>query len=317
MKELLVSEIPPFRNLRIQVEVTTHCNVQCKMCVRPQMIKQVGARHLDWDVFVKVVEQAPPGSRFCLQGTGEPFLHPRFYDMIALCKQRGFYVETYTNGLCFEPSRVVESKLDFLVQSLLGGDGPGNDARMKGGDFSTVLTNLEALNECKRERNAERPKLGFNYCVMRDNVDEMIEVVALAARLNVVYIEFNPVGDNSELLASHSEIQRVRPAVDEAAKAAGIRIQLYDFQPGTHPRYLTCSWPWTGYYITVDGRVGPCCTRPHLASAWIPGHVNEIENMQALWESKAYQAFRRALATHRKESVPQMCKECVEYEVDE
>jgi hypothetical protein len=35
MNEPLASQIPPFRNLRVQVEVITHCNVQYRICVRP------------------------------------------------------------------------------------------------------------------------------------------------------------------------------------------------------------------------------------------------------------------------------------------
>ncbi|HPM78611.1 MAG TPA: hypothetical protein PK961_16090 [bacterium] len=59
------------------------------------------------------------------------------------------------------------------------------------------------------------------------------------------------------------------------------------------------------------------CVRPHPASTWGPGRVHEIESRQAMWESKAYRAFRRALNTRRYETAPQMCQECVEYEVEE
>ncbi len=299
------------------MEVTTHCNVQCKMCIRPQMIAKTGSHHLDWEVFQRVVAQAPEGARFCLQGTGEPFIHKRFYDMVRVCKDRGFYVETYTNGLLYDPKQVMDSGLDFLMISVLGAGVEKSDERIERGDFAKVLRKMGELRDMKNGIGKEAPKFGFNVCVMNENIDELPAVLELARKYGVSYVQFTPVGDNPDLLASSSEIERVRPAIEKAAQDAGIRIQLYDLKPGLHERFKTCVWPWAGYYVMVNGMIGPCCTRPHLPSAWLPGRAGEIADMRALWESTPYQDFRKALAARTKDSVPAMCRQCVEYLVEQ
>lgn len=285
------------------------------MCIRPQMIKKAGTRHLEWDIFEKVVAQAPPGAKFCLQGTGEPFIHKRFYDMVRLCKERGFYVETYTNGLLYDPEELFRSGLDFLMVSVLGATVKTNDERIKRGHFAKVLEKLVKLRHLKKEAETRLPKLGFNVCVMNENIDELVDVVGLAAKYGVEYVQYTPVGDNPELLAPASEVECVRPAIEQAADEAGIQIQLYDFKPGLNERYKTCAWPWVGYYIMVDGRIGPCCTRPHLDCAWLPGKAGEIDSMEKLWYGEQYQEFRKALGTRDKKAVPAMCQGCVEYDV--
>jgi MoaA/NifB/PqqE/SkfB family radical SAM enzyme len=308
--------MPAFSGLRVQVEVTTHCNVQCKMCIRPRMIKKIGAKHLPWPVFEKLVSQAPPNANFCLQGTGEPFLHPDFYRMTKACKKRGFYVETFTNGLVFDPEKVIDSGIDNLVVSLLGSDRANHDKRMRGGDFVRVIKNIEQLQKLKSDRNTQRPKLAFNVCVMNENLDEMSGVIDLAEKLGVETVMFTPVGDNPNLLPKFASWEKVRAKITEKIAQKSIRANFYDLPLGLNERFKSCTWPWGGYYVTVAGKIGPCCTRPHLKSAWLPGDVEKIDDMAALWHSRPYQEFRQALSTQKKETVPDMCRECVEYNVE-
>ena len=109
-------------------------------------------------------------------------------------------------------------------------------------------------------------------------------------------------------------MDRLLPGLVELGGGLGVKVQTYSLRAGRNPRYRTCRWPWNGYYVTVDGLVAPCCTRPHLKSAWIAGDIRQNLDVRMAWTDKEWERFREALATREGDQVPEMCRECVEYD---
>ncbi len=86
-----------------QIEVTTHCTFSCFYCAGRNMAQ----RHMDWPVFEKILAGIPSGLHVVsLQGEGEPTLHPRFWDMTAGVRARGFVPTTITNGYEIDVARM-------------------------------------------------------------------------------------------------------------------------------------------------------------------------------------------------------------------
>jgi hypothetical protein len=72
--------------------------------------------------------------------------------------------------------------------------------------------------------------------------------------------------------------------------------------PGT-PGRKRCSWPWTGAYISYEGRAMPCC----MVST--PDRIN-FGNMAErgvgpIWDSEEFRAFRAGLDS---DDPPDLCK---------
>lgn len=57
------------------------------MC--PREVMDIELEHMDWDKFTTVIDQLTNREDITLTGWGEPFLHPRIFDMVAYCKERG------------------------------------------------------------------------------------------------------------------------------------------------------------------------------------------------------------------------------------
>ena len=79
----------------VQLEVTTHCNLACYMCVRNEVIKN--PRHLSLADFQRLFDQIQP-RRLTLSGAGEPLLNPDLVAMVAHASRHGAATMVPTNG---------------------------------------------------------------------------------------------------------------------------------------------------------------------------------------------------------------------------
>ena len=95
-----------------QIEVTTHCTFTCFYCAGRDMPQ----RHMEWPVFEKMLANIPAGPHaVSLQGEGEPTVHPRFWDMVAGVKARGFIPTTITNGYEIDTVRMAAELPNLAV----------------------------------------------------------------------------------------------------------------------------------------------------------------------------------------------------------
>jgi len=111
--------------------------------------------------------------------------------MIEHLTARGARVLFNSNAISLSPARAVDliaSGLDELRVSL-DATTVETYARTRGADaFPKVVANLERLSEAKRERGATNPRVSLWFTVMKDNIEEIPELVPLAARVGAAGI---------------------------------------------------------------------------------------------------------------------------------
>ena len=77
-----VLQFPAF----VDIELTNHCNLNCKMC--PRFLAERKQGFMFYDGFVKVVQECKKhNTPVRLIGWGEPLLHPNIIDVIKYVKQ--------------------------------------------------------------------------------------------------------------------------------------------------------------------------------------------------------------------------------------
>src|SRR4051794_37597176 len=114
----------------LQVEPVGQCNLRCRMC--PIQYRKDGPPHgppafMDFNLYVRLLDEVPGLRRLQLQGLGEPMMHPRFFDFISHAVRRGIEVSTNTNLTLLTPPRAercVTSGLAELHASLDGATAP-------------------------------------------------------------------------------------------------------------------------------------------------------------------------------------------------
>lgn len=261
----------------LQIEPTTRCNFTCGFCAGRHMEQG----DLAFETFLRALELTPNLRHVELQGEGEPLMHPRFFDMVAACRQRGAEVSFITNGSFLSPAnveRIFEHDVALISVSIESAD-PAEFRAIRGGKLEKVIRGLEHLMSRRAALGRTRPTVAFSIAVLKRTLDALPDIVALYRRLGLdggismqmlqemeayvsVYDEAMAAQrlTDQDITAYHARIERELPealelvSVKRAAK--GFFAALFD---GWSPDTGTCAWLERGAYITKDGDVAPCC----------------------------------------------------------
>lgn len=167
----------------LQIEPTTRCNYTCGFCV---------GRHLDQsdlslETFRRTLDLLPDLERLEIHGEGEPLMHPDFFEMARLARERGIRLSTITNGSLFSAERIeqiLESGIETLFVSI---ESPREEEfrDIRGGVLSKVIDGIRALLLARRARLLVHPTVGFSVTVLKRTQALMPEIAALYGELGM------------------------------------------------------------------------------------------------------------------------------------
>ncbi len=271
---------------KVQTAVSTVCNLKCPLCLRESM----GIREnmfMDFDRFSAHIDQLDRASCVSLFGLGEPFLHPRFFDFVELCKSRQLSVATSTHGMSLTSEareRIIELGLDDLHISMDGATKPVFERLRKEAVFETVVDQVTAMARLKTERGTDLPRLNVNMTVSAYNVREAPEMVRLVHRMgcqSVSYssaVAYKPEDEHIGVLDTpifEKMLQKAQVLAERLGlgfsfwrqKAVGYRPDL--FQSGSSYGCCQLNGDMT---IERDGKMKMCCyIEEDLQNVWEEG----------------------------------------------
>ncbi len=322
----------------VQIEPVGQCNLRCQMC--PIQFRTDGPPNgppafMPFETFTRLVDQFPTITELQLQGLGEPMMHPRFFDLVQYAAARGIEVSTNSNLTLLTPPRaeqLVHSGLSHLHVSIDGATPETYERIRVRSRWQKVIDNLEGLVATKRRLGSDLPSVRIVAVAMRQNLDELADLVALAARVgvNTVFVQhlchdfgeetlpahYRPmhdfVSEQTLTLEDPARVHRAFTAARAAARQHGVDLRLPNLvaqpvAPVTSGRQR-CDWPWRGAYFSYDGRAMPCCM---VAT---PDRVNfgnvATDGVIQVWDGDAYQAFRDRLDS---DDPPDICRSCAVY----
>ena len=322
----------------IQIEPVGQCNLRCQMC--PIQFRRDGPPYgppafMTFELFTRILDQFPDLRELQLQGLGEPLMHPQFFEMVAFAAARGIDVSVNTNLTLLTPAHAaacLTSGLARLHASLDGSTAATYERIRVRANFEKAVRNLRRVIDARRERGSRRPFVEIVAVAMRQNLDELPELVELAAdagadAMSVQHLchafgestlpeQYRPMREFVEEQTLLSEPgERVRAVFDRVkatAAALNVPVRLPNVAPRAHaqetPGRLRCDWPWTGAYFSYDGWSMPCC----MVST--PDRVNfgcaAQQSVRDIWNGPAYEAFRRQLESP---APPEICRSCSVY----
>ena len=141
--------------MSISFEPTTSCNLRCPECPSGLRSFTRPTGMLEGDLFRRTIDELSDTLLYLIfYFQGEPYLHPKFLDLVKYASQKGIYTATSTNAHYLTDAaarRTVESGLDRLIVSI---DGTTQDVYQQyrvGGNLEKVLDGTRNILKWKRE----------------------------------------------------------------------------------------------------------------------------------------------------------------------
>lgn len=320
---------------KLYVEITTACNLDCRMCVRRAWDEPTGSMPLEtFRALMDQLRHFSPPPAVHLSGYGEPMFHRDFLEMVGLAKAAGAAVEVTTNGTLLTAANVaalIDLDLDRLVVSIDGVRPESYDDIRLNGSFAQIVENLQELRRVKLRRKGRRgkPHVGIAFVAMKRNVADLPELPRLATRLGASEIVVSNLVPHSAEMEDEILYRRALTACTYRASAwvADVSLPKLDLDGhtldplrdlftstaslslldvGLSGRNDFCRFAEEGYAVVRwDGQVSPCLPLLHDHPVYLHGRRKEVTHhalgnisdrpLHEIWASPEFSAFRARL----------------------
>lgn len=287
----------------IAIEPTTACNLRCPECPSGLRSFTRPTGHLKETFFRHVIDDVHKDSLYLtFYFQGEPYLHPKFLDMVQYAGSKGIYTATSTNAHYLNDvnaRKTIESGLDRLIISIDGTTQDTYEQYRIGGQVEKVYEGARNIVEWKRKLNSTTPHIIFQYLVVRPNEHQVDDIVTIAKEIGVDEVIFKTAQvydfkHGNELIPTIDKYARYRQNSDGTWS---IKNKLEN----------QCWKMWHSCVITWDGKVVPCCFDKDA------DHVmgdSSSQSLAKIWKGESYQNFRASILKSRKEI--DICQNCSE-----
>jgi radical SAM protein with 4Fe4S-binding SPASM domain len=311
----------------IQLEPVNDCNLRCLSCPRAKLVKSPVLMPLER--FREIITTIRP-RYVTLSGLGETLLHPDIGEMIAWCTGMGIYVNMTTNGTLLDANKagmLLDSNLNELSVSLDAADRETYRSIRGLDQWDKLIDNLTSFIALRNKRKRITPLVRAQFVVQARNIGHVAAFTRRCKEIGVdsVYVQhlsLNGIEERRDALVGAMTKEMAIIALNEAydyAKSVGMRRTNFaelirDFDLFWEQYLLhdilerrTCMNPWFDAYITVDGRLQPCCAFAGAVTGIYLGNVFE-KSFKELYNDGPYRAFRKAMKKGKRPYT--VCRRC-------
>ena len=289
--------------MTISLEPTTACNLRCPECPSGLRAFTRPTGNLKEDFFRKTVDELHRDLLYLIfYFQGEPYINPKFLDMVQYARDKGIYTITSTNGHFLNDEnarRTIESGLDRLIISVDGTTQETYESYRREGNLEVVLQGARNVVKWKKKLKSKTPHLIFQFLVVRPNEHQIPDIYRLAEEIGMdeVKLKTAQVYDyehGNPLIPTNGKYARYERTADGTWR---VKNQLLNH----------CWKLWHACVITWDGLVVPCCFDKDAQHRL--GDLKRL-SFREIWQGEDYQHFRTALLKGRDRI--DICTNCTE-----
>jgi len=313
--------------LNLLVEVTSKCNLACKMCnIHHDDRSGITMENALLEATFELARTAVVVSPY---GLGEPLLHPRIAEIIEKYKSLGLSVGLTTNAMLLSESMskgLIVNGLDHLAISIDAAEPVLFSEIRRGADLEKISDNIMTLNRLKASLQSKNPALVLNVVVQASNFHQLPQIVQLADKWNVPFIAFVPVATHKHISEIQDEAlgpwltheKGIIERCHREAEARGISIDTQrvnyvlngsDWE-NVYRETIPCPEPFRFMGIRANGDIFPCCnwdvTEP-IARISTSSDLS-LSDLERAWQSQAWQDLRERVIS---QDYPELCKSCM------
>lgn len=309
-----------------QIELTSRCPLQCRMCNRITY-RDFPRQDMAFSDFQKLLPYLKEVETVILEGWGESLLYKNLPECIRLVKKEGPRVGFVTSGKGLNEvylKELLSSGVDFLGFSLAGTKAQTHEAIRVNSSFAELMANILLLQEMKKNRQILTPHLHIVYLMVRDNIQQVPDLVSLAQELsiseiiliNLIHVT-NSWQEEQKVFGPTAQAEYQKLIAEAQARAVPKKIKIHCPSLSFQEVGLCAENPLRNLYISMNGEVSPCVyLNPPLPSPFkrifkgqeflIPrvyfGNIFN-EPIARIWSNKEYQDFRSSWAHRQKASL--------------
>jgi MoaA/NifB/PqqE/SkfB family radical SAM enzyme len=316
-RPLVMRSRPPF----LEIELTNRCNLACVQCLRSVGLKPYQLGDMEFANYQKILAQFPHLLSVCLNGFGEPLMHPRFFEIVEYTKRARPWAKIviYSNGMLLDAGKAEQLLRCGLTEINVSLDAarPETYQRVRrGGQLDVVHANIQRLARLKRQRGARFPLLGVNFVLLNDNEGELVPFIEQAQALGVDFVNciswasydwgFKnrrcPESYLAELTAARARLETL-----------GLRCKSFpalDIDWTAPDKPFDCDFFWgENFRITYDGHVTLGCCTP-FKETFTYGNLLE-QPFADLWNGPECQEARQRARQRRPPNA--VCASCAHF----
>lgn len=291
------------RPMTISIEPTTACNLRCPECPSGLRSFTRDTGNMKEDFFRKLIDDMHRQLLWLIfYFQGEPFINPKFLEMVKYAHHHGIYTITSTNGHFLNPHnarKTVESGLDRILISIDGSTQEVYEQYRKEGHLETVLEGARNLVKAKKDACSSTPHIIFQMLVVKPNEHQIDEVKKLAKEIGVDEVKLKTAQvydykNGNDLIPT---IEKYRRYTKNASGEWKIKNKLLN----------RCWKLWHACVITWDGMVVPCCFDKDAIHKM--GDLKQ-QSFKEIWKGITYSTFRNQLSQGRDKI--DICTNCTE-----
>jgi MoaA/NifB/PqqE/SkfB family radical SAM enzyme len=307
-----------------QIELTTRCPLQCKMCIRTEST--------DWQYqdmplenFKKLLPYLKNVETVVLEGWGESLLHKDLSQCIRLVKKEGSQVGFVTSGMGLTENRVaelIEAGLDFVGFSISGTTAETHDAIRINSHLLEVFHAIRLFHEEKTRQGLLRPKMHLVFLMVKDNISEVPSVPSFAQEAGIEEVVLTNICHTINIWQERQRVfvwESDKNPYEEIVKQAGIKARALKIRlkkPSLSAIDVpVCEEnPLGNLYISVEGEVSPCvylypplpspfkrifCSKEYWIEKMSFGNIFR-DPFPAIWDRENYEQFRNRFTEREK-----------------
>lgn len=292
---------------RLYIELTDQCNLNCGICYRRSWSNSSG--DMKEETFRRLLEninELHELKEVVLGGIGEPAVSEHFYRAVKALS--GYNLTITTNGVIEE-----QGKIELMAQNarriVFSVDGlEERFYKIRGASLEQVCSTIRQIQKIKEQCGRTTPEIYIQFVLSADNREDLPKVVDLAAALRIktlIVSNLIPMTqeDKDKILYSRYKDDEIRNYMDNICRKSlikGVQPLLPNWELKTERK---CSFVESdSIYVCASGEVSPCHRLSHRYDEYVFGRRKKVQpysfgsinnqNLQEIWNSKAYIGFR-------------------------
>ncbi len=274
--------------LHMDIELTSDCNLRCKMCWQYKDPNAFPRGMMSFELFKKLIDEGVKNGLCAikLQSRGEAMMHPQIFEFSKYAKDQGVLdIHLTTNGTLFLKKGKIEELFNSGIDKLIFSLDDAHDESIKEiykKKKPDVRKYFNEIGEIKLKKNLKKP-----FLVAQTFCDKDENRLKVKKELSKIYQHANDINVNLlwESLPDKESLKDLK----------------YRYE------YLPCAYLWSRILVYWDGLVTTCC-RDYSGKNMKLGDAN-VQSIKDLWNSKKMQIYRK-LHLEKKRCDIKLCANC-------